>query len=282
MQCDIDVIGEESNLAEIELILATTTALANLQFDNVTVRISDRRVLNALADFCGFTDEQRPAVFIALDKLDKIGVVGVMREIEEIAPGKAEFFINLIGGITASDNPFEKCVEALGDYLPVEVKENLTEILYVTNNCVKNAKVVFDVTLVRGMGYYTGTIYEISVDGLSSSVGGGGRYDKMIGKITGTDVCACGFSIGFERIAMLMQERGVVNKRNGCRAVLLPKNLSQKEKLDAMQACNHLRERGPVTVLKRIKNFGYQLHQLKENGFDEIYEFKNGAFEKID
>lgn len=282
MQCDIDVIGEESNLAEIELILATTTALANLQFDNVTVRISDRRVLNALADFCGFTDEQRPAVFIALDKLDKIGVVGVMREIEEIAPGKAEFFINLIGGITASENPFEKCVEALGDYLPVEVKENLTEILYVTNNCVKNAKVVFDVTLVRGMGYYTGTIYEISVDGLSSSVGGGGRYDKMIGKITGTDVCACGFSIGFERIAMLMQERGVVNKRNGCCAVLLPKNLSQKEKLDAMQACNHLRERGPVTVLKRIKNFGYQLHQLKENGFDEIYEFKNGAFEKID
>ncbi len=282
MQCDIDVIGEESNLAEIELILATTTALANLNFDDVTVRISDRRLLNAIADFCGFTDEQRPSVFIALDKLDKIGVVGVMREIEEIAPGKAEFFINLIGGITAAENPFEKCIEALGDSLPSDVKDNLSEILYVTNNCVKNAKVVFDVTLVRGMGYYTGTIYEISVDGLSSSVGGGGRYDKMIGKITGTDVCACGFSIGFERIAMLMQERGSSCKKNGGYAVILNKNMSQKDKLDAMQACNHLRERGPVTILKRIKNFGYQLHQLQSGGFEAIYEFKNGSFEKID
>lgn len=282
MQCDIDIIGEESNLAEIELILATTTALANLNFDNVTVRISDRRLLNALAEFCGFTEEQRPGVFIALDKLDKIGVVGVMRELEEVAPGKSEFFIDLIGRITAAENPFEKCVEELGDYLPAEVKENLSQILYVTNNCVKNAKVVFDVTLVRGMGYYTGTIYEIAVDGMTSSVGGGGRYDKMIGKITGTDVCACGFSIGFERIAMLMQERGDTFKRSrGC-AVLLPKNACEKELLDAMQACNHLRERGPVTVLHRIKNFGYQLHQLQDAGFDVIYEFKNGALVKID
>lgn len=282
VQCDIDIIGEESNVAEIELILATTTALANLNFNDVTVRVSDRRLLNALAEHCGFTEEQKPAVFIALDKLDKVGVVGVMQEVESIAPGKSEDFINLIGSITSAENPFEKCVEELGDALPESVRNNLSEILYVTNNCVKNGKVVFDVTLVRGMGYYTGTIYEISVDGLTSSVAGGGRYDKMIGKITGNDVPACGFSIGFERIAMLLQERGVKQSENGGSAVLLPKNLSSKEMLDAMQACNHLRERGRVSVLKRIKNFGYQLHQLKESGYEAIYEFKNGAFEKID
>ncbi len=281
VQCDIDIIGEETNIAEIELILATTTALANLNFDNLTVRVSDRRLLSALAAHCGFTEEQKPSVFIALDKLDKVGVMDVMREIEEIAPGKAENFINVISKITGAENPLQACATEFGDDLPVDVYKNLEEILEVTNNCVKNGKVVFDITLVRGMGYYTGTIYEISVDGLSSSVAGGGRYDKMIGKITGNDVPACGFSIGFERIAMLMQERGAVaNQQSGC-AVLLPKNLSSKEMLDAMQACNHLRERGKVSVLKRIKNVGYQIHQLQESGYTDIYEFKNGSFEKI-
>lgn len=281
VQCDIDVIGEESNLAETELILATASALEKLGFHNVTVRISDRRLLSALADFCGFDEEMRPAVFIALDKLDKIGVVGVMQEIEQIAPGKSEVFINLINRITGSEKPFEKCVREMGDALPVEVRQNLEEILHVTNNCITNGKVVFDVTLVRGMGYYTGTIYEISVDGLASSVAGGGRYDKMIGKITGTDVPACGFSIGFERIALLLLERGAkLTKTHGI-AVLIPKNSDKKDMLDVMQACRHLRERRKVTIVRKIKNFAYQLKQLQEGGFDEIYEFKNGTMERI-
>ena len=108
VQCDIDVIGEESNLAEIELISATMQALSNLGFNDVTVRISDRRLLNALVEKCGFSNEQKPLVFIALDKLDKIGVNGVLQEVEEIAPGKAVEFINLISRITSSDDPFKK------------------------------------------------------------------------------------------------------------------------------------------------------------------------------
>ena len=281
VQCDIDVIGEESNLAEIELILATSGALEKLGFHNITVRVSDRRLLLALADFCGFSEDLRPALFIALDKLDKIGVVGVMQEIEQIAPGKAESFINLINRIMSADKPFEKCVKELGSALPSEVKQNLEEILHVTNNCITNGKVVFDITLVRGMGYYTGTIYEISVDGLASSVAGGGRYDKMIGKIIGTDVPACGFSIGFERITLLLAERGVKLANNHGIAVLIAKNADKKEVLDVMQSCRHLREHNKVTVVRKIKNFGYQLKQLQDGGFDEIYEFRNGTLEQI-
>lgn len=282
VQCDIDIIGEESNLAEIELILATTSALHKLGFDNLNVRISDRRLLTALAEKCGFSEEQKSAVFIALDKLDKIGVTGVMQEIEEIASGKAESFVNMIGKITSAEDPFACCVEELGEYLPEEVKTNLEEILYVTNSCIANGKVSFDVTLVRGMGYYTGTIYEISVDGLASSVAGGGRYDKMIGKICGCDVPACGFSVGFERIALLLSERGETLVAAGGIAVVLPKDADKKQLLDAEEACRHLRETSKVTVMRKIKNFAYQLKQLKDDGYDTVYEYRQGNLNKLD
>lgn len=282
VQCDIDVIGEESNLAETELISATVQALNNLGFEGVTVRISDRRLLNALVERCGFLDEQKQSVFIALDKLDKIGVGGVMQEVEQIAPGKAVDFINMINRITSAPNSFEKCVEELGPYLPDEVKQNLEEILYVTNKTVQSGKVVFDVTLVRGMGYYTGTIYEVTLDGLNSSVAGGGRYDKMIGRITGNDVPACGFSIGFERIALLLSERGITAGATLGTAVLVDKNLDKKSLIDVMEACRHLRQTSKVTVLKKIKNFGYQLKQLRDQGYEVIYEYRNGSFNKID
>ena len=281
VQCDIDIIGEESYLAEVELISATMQALSNLGFNNVTVRISDRRLLNALAERCGIADEHRQSVFIALDKLDKIGVTGVLEEIEEIAPGKAVEFINVISRITSSDNPLKTCVQELGNFLPTEVKQNLSDILNVTNKTVKNGKVEFDVTLVRGMGYYTGTIYEVSVDGLNSSIAGGGRYDKMIGRITGNDVPACGFSIGFERIALLLAERGVQpNVNRGC-AVLVDKYLDESDLVKVMEACRVERKKKNVTVLKKIKNFAYQLKQLREQGYNEIYEYRNGGFNKI-
>lgn len=282
VQCDIDIIGEESNLAETELILATTNALENLGFNDVTVRISDRRLLTALAECCGFEEGQRSAVFIALDKLDKIGIDGVQKEIEEIAPTKAQNFIGLIQQITESENPFETCVEKLGEFLPEAVKLNLQDLLFVCNNCITNGKVVFDVTLVRGMDYYTGTIYEIAVDGLNLSVGGGGRYDKMIGKITGTNVPACGFSIGFERIVLLLQERGLALESQSGAAVLVEKNFDGAQLLEVEKACMELRKKGKVTVVKKIKNFGFQLKQLKENGFENILEFKNGQLVKLD
>lgn len=281
VQCDIDIIGESSSLAETELIAATTKALNNLGFNDITVRLSDRRLLNALADKCGFEQEQKSAVFIALDKLDKIGLDGVKEELSAIEHTKACEFIDLIGQVTASSNPFDTCVSLLGEYLPDEVKQNIQDILYVTNNAITNGRVVFDVTLVRGMGYYTGTIYEVSADGLNSAIAGGGRYDKMIGRLTGQDVPACGFSIGFERIALLIEERGVSKENNLGAAVLLDKKLAIRERAEVMRQCDELRKQCNVTVLNKIKNFGYQLKQLREQGYAEIYEYKNGVLSKI-
>lgn len=282
VQCDIDVIGEQSNIAEIELITATADALSKLGFNNLTIRLSDRRLLTALADKCGFSDEQKPAVFIALDKLDKIGVTGVMDEVEQIAQGKSEEFIDSINRITSSSNPFKTCVAELEGFLPDNVRQSLEEILEATNQTVKCGRVKFDVTLVRGMGYYTGAIYEVSADGLSSAIAGGGRYDKMIGRLTGQNVPACGFSIGFERIVLLMQERGVTVKTNCGTALLIDKNADLKTRVEAMQVSAQMRKSKNVTIFTKIKNFGYQIRQLREQGFAEIYEYKNGSLTLID
>ena len=275
VQCDIDIIGEPTNLAETELITATMNALSNLGFNDAKVRISDRRLLNALAECCGFTDEQKPAIFIALDKLDKIGVTGVMEEVEQIAPGKAVDFVNMLNRINSAPNPFAKCVEELGDFLPPAVRQNLEEILYVTNNSVKNGKVVFDVTLVRGMGYYTGTIYEISLEGLGSAVGGGGRYDKMIGKIIGTDVPACGFSIGFERIVLLLLESGFqIPGSKKKTAYLIEKGVSTEVLCDVMKQAQEARNNGEQILVARMnKNKKFQKEQLINEGYEEFKEF---------
>ena len=282
VQCDIDIIGEATYLAETELISATMQALGNLGFDNVTVRLSDRRLLNAIATHCGFTEEQKSSVFIALDKLDKVGIDGVLAEVSEIAPDKAQSFVDLLSRVTASEDSFAAVVAELGEDLPKEVADNVADILYVANNSVTNGKVVFDVTLVRGMGYYTGTIYEISVDGLNVSVGGGGRYDKMIGKMIGTDVPACGFSIGFERIVLLLEERGKGQSKESGIAVLVDKRLDREQLVAVGKLAKALREDGnKVTVLKKIKNFGFQLKQLREQGYS-VREYKDGALYEID
>jgi len=281
VQCDIDIVGDPTNLAEMELITATTEALSNLGFDNVVVRLSDRRLLKALVEKCGFEPSQYDSVFIALDKLDKLGVRGVMEEIEQIAPGKSVEFIDMINRITGSSDSFEACVAELGEFLPQEVATNVREILDVTNHTVKNGKVVFDVTLVRGMGYYTGTIYEISLDGLAISAGGGGRYDKMIGKIIGNDVPACGFSIGFERIVMLLQERGIFGNQTSATAVVIDKNADAKQVKEVMDSCAFLRNNGRVVLVRRIKNFAFQLKQLQEQGCDKIFEYKDGKLNQV-
>lgn len=281
VQCDIDIVGDPTNLAEIELITATTEALSNLGFSNVVVRLSDRRLLKALVEKCGFDPSQYDSVFIALDKLDKLGVRGVMEEIEQIAPGKSVEFIDMINRITGNSDSFEACVADLGEFLPQEVATNVREILDVTNHTVKNGKVVFDVTLVRGMGYYTGTIYEISLDGLAISAGGGGRYDKMIGKIIGNDVPACGFSIGFERIVMLLQEKGAFEQQTGSTAVIIDKNADSKQIKEVMDSCAFLRKNGNVILVKRIKNFAFQLKQLQDQGCNQIFEFRDGKLNQV-
>ena len=211
MQCDIDILGEPTILAEIELILATTTLLGKLDFKNFTIRINDRRILKAMASYSGFPAESFDTVFIILDKMDKIGLEGVAEELkkEGFEEKAIETYLGLFREITPDAAGVAYCGEKLSDVLDAKYAEDLQTIIR-SVDAVKSAdfKIVFDPTLVRGMSYYTGPIFEIAMDEFGGSVGGGGRYDEMIGKFTGQDTPACGFSIGFERIVMLLLERG--------------------------------------------------------------------------
>jgi histidyl-tRNA synthetase len=211
VQCDIDVIGESGQLAEVELITATASALEALGVTGCTIRVNDRRLLNALLEFCGFEERRYPQVLISVDKLDKIGTDGVVAELGSEGADAAA----VLGGILADVEPHlaeggvELTVEAITSILPegidTDAVAELESLAHALTGLPDGVRVRFDPTLVRGMGYYTGTIFEIAHPSSGSSVGGGGRYDGMIGRFLGTDVPACGFSIGFERVVDLIE-----------------------------------------------------------------------------
>jgi histidyl-tRNA synthetase len=211
VQCDIDIIGEEGQLAEVELITATAAALDDLGLENCTIRINDRRLLNGLLEFCGFAEARWPQALISIDKLDKIGAAGVVAELA----GEGADSAAVLGGILENlephlaDGGVELTVEAITGILPDGVDADavaaLEALAHSLDTLPPGVTLRFDPTLVRGMGYYTGTIFEIAHPGSGSSVGGGGRYDGMIGRFLGTDVPACGFSIGFERVVDLIE-----------------------------------------------------------------------------
>ncbi|MGH1526114.1 histidine--tRNA ligase [Leifsonia sp. L25] len=211
VQCDIDIIGEGSQLAEVELITATAAALEALGLAGCTIRINDRRILNGLLEYCGFAESRWPQVLISIDKLDKIGAEGVVAELSEGGADSAA----VLGGILAGLEPHlagggvELTVEAIAGILPegmdTDAIAGLETLAHALDTLPEGVALRFDPTLVRGMGYYTGTIFEIAHPGSGSSVGGGGRYDGMIGRFLGTDVPACGFSIGFERVVDLIE-----------------------------------------------------------------------------
>ena len=281
MQCDIDILGELSNLAEIELILATTTLLGKLDFHNFTIRINDRRFLKAMAAYSGFKEEDYDSVFITLDKMDKIGLDGVAAELKEngYAEESVEKYLGLFKEITGDVEGVRMCKEKLQGYLAPEAADGLEMII----SCVEQEKeadfrMKFDPTLVRGMSYYTGTIFEISMDEFGGSVGGGGRYDKMIGKFTGQDTPAVGFSIGFERIVMLLLERGYqVPTSRPKKAYLLEKKISREKLLEVLEQAKADRAGGmQVMIMNMKKNKKFQKEQLAEQGYTDITEVYNG------
>ena len=278
MQCDIDILGEPSNLAEIELILATTTLLGKLDFKNFTIRINDRRILKAMAAYSGFPEESYDTVFIILDKMDKIGLDGVAKELAEegFAKETIDKYLELFEQVTPDTKGVEFCKEKLGEFLKSEYADGLIEIMN-SVDAVKNAqfKIAFDPTLVRGMSYYTGTIFEIAMDEFGGSVGGGGRYDEMIGKFTGNQTCACGFSIGFERIVMLLLERdyqipGAQEKK----VYLIEKSMPADKMQQILAKAMEERNNGVcvnLSIMKKNKKF--QKEQLAQDGYTVIEEF---------
>lgn len=277
MQCDIDILGEAGNLAEIELILATTAMLGKLNFKNFTVCINDRNILKAMAAYSGFREEDYDEVFIILDKMDKIGLECVADELKAMgyAEENVDTYRKLFEEVSPDRSGLAYLRERLGEYLSGSTADGMEKIL----SSVEAAKecefrLKFDPTLVRGQSYYTGTIFEVVMDDFGGSVAGGGRYDKMIGKFTGQDTPACGFSIGFERIVMLLLENGYEAPKKGVKkAYLLDKRITDEDLLKILALARADREAGKqVLVVNMKKNKKFQKEQLEAEGYEEIQE----------
>lgn len=278
MQCDIDILGEPSNLAEIELILATTTTLGKLGFKNFQIRINERRILKAMAAYSGFPEESYDSVFIILDKMDKIGLEGVKEELikYDFDEESVEKYTNLFKEIENKENPVTYLAEKLDGFMDDDVKQWMEEIIdSVRATKASEFEIVFDPTLVRGMSYYTGTIFEIAIPEFGGSCGGGGRYDKMVGNFTGRDVPACGFSIGFERIVLLLMEQGFkVPTENKKVAYLIEKGVNGERLCEVIAKAQEERKTGNQVLVARMnKNKKFQKSQLEEQGYNEFKEF---------
>ena len=285
VQCDIDIFGDGSNVSEIELILAISTLLNRIGFGekyNFKIVINDREILRGMQAYAGFPEEDFEKVCISLDKADKIGNEGVKEEL--LSLGYKEEVIDryqiLLGSIGTEAKDIRSLGEKLKDVLPESVTKNLAEIVEAVAK-VKSVKVnvEFDPTLVRGMGYYTGPIFEIRAEGFGGSVGGGGRYDKMVGKFTGQDTPAVGFSIGFERIITIMLDADEhVPGENRKTAFLLDKNLDAEKTAEALNEAMELRAKGETVLVSRMnKNKKFQKEQLTQEGYTEFREFYRDA-----
>ncbi|QFJ54365.1 histidine--tRNA ligase [Pseudobutyrivibrio xylanivorans] len=282
-QCDIDILGEPSNLAEIELILATTTTLGRIGFKNFEIRINERRILKAMAAYAGFSEEDYDSIFITLDKMDKIGLDGVSAELLEAGYSKesidkyVELFA-LLENVKDVAAGMDVLLDKLGEFLDTEVADWMREIAAAVN-ATKEAQfeLVFDPTLVRGMSYYTGTIFEIAIPEFGGSCGGGGRYDKMIGNFTGQNTPACGFSIGFERIILLLMEQGFkVPGASKKVAYLVEKGYPAEKLAEVMAQAKAARAEGQTVLVVRMnKNKKFQKEQLTNDGYEEFVEFFN-------
>jgi histidyl-tRNA synthetase len=265
-QCDIDVIGEPTVLAEAELIEATSEALASIGLTGTTIRVSDRRFLAALAADSGVPESSCDAFFITLDKLDRIGWDGVRSELVELGFDAARVAVVVKKIEELADLPADALAGVLAETvpgLPAEVVEDLsataTSLARLAAERPLNWQ--FDPTLVRGMGYYTGQVFEITHPDMSSSVAGGGRYDKLIGRSLGHDVPACGFSIGFERIVDLLSRE---ISRDAV-AVLVESDVPVA---DALAVAREMRAAGRVVeTVRRSGKFGAQLKRLEAAGF---------------
>lgn len=280
MQCDIDILGEPSNLAEIELILATTTTLGKIGFKDFEIRINDRRILKAMAAYSGFDEERFDLVCIILDKMDKIGIEGVAEELKQegFDAAAVDKYLSLFPLAQQGNDGVAALCDALiaAGVLDEDVKRNLSEIIdSVETTKTAQFQMMFDPTLVRGMGYYTGTIFEIAMPQFGGSCGGGGRYDKMVGKFTGNEVPACGFSIGFERIILLLMESGFrVPSQPKKKAYLIEKGYPAERLCQVIaQAQEERSAGGQVLVVRMNKNKKFQKEKLAAEGYEEFTEF---------
>ena len=279
VQCDIDIFGDATSQAEIELVLATTTALKKICPNNqFEVRINDRKILRAMAVYSGFPEEDIEKVFITVDKMDKIGVDGVRSELVEngYSEETADKYLELMGQVTNDADGVRRMGEILSGVLEDGAAENLAEIMDTVMSVSGGGfGLKFDPTLVRGMGYYTGTIFEVAMEGFGGSVAGGGRYDKMVGRFTGMDTPACGFSIGFERIVGILMDAGfVVPEKNAREAWMYEKGMGMERLSEILKEAMAARAEGKTVLVTQMnKNKKFQKEQLGKEGYTEFKEF---------
>ncbi len=259
MQCDIDVIGDAGCECETELIAVTAKALLALDIGDFTVRINDRAVLNSLLLALGFTEETLMSVCVSFDKLDKIGAEGVAAELAEKGfPSEAVRGLSEL--LSSLPLTLDKVSEIIGD--PSRT-EGLTKIIENSRAIAKGRyKIKFDISLVRGQGYYTGTVFEVQSENFGSSVAGGGRYDKLVGKFTGEDFPACGFSIGFERIFSILSDMG-----RSCAAKKKIALIYDEDFMAAYEKAEELRGELDVSLYKKPKKMKALLDRLQSGGF---------------
>ena len=280
MQCDIDILGDPTILAEIELINATATLLSKLDFSGFKIRINDRRILKAMAKHSGFDEGKLSEVFIILDKMDKIGLDGVKNELKEAGyeEEKVDKYTGLFSAGFKNSDSVKALYEKLDGSLDKETADNLIRIMEAADSVKKaDYTIEFDPTLVRGMGYYTGTIFEIEMAEFKGSVAGGGRYDAMIGNFTGTPVPACGFSIGFERIITILTEKGFkIPGKDERTAFLVEKGMDAKRLSEIMKEAAELRNNGEVVLITTMaKNKKFQKESLSAKGYTSFKDFYN-------
>lgn len=275
MQCDIDILGDDSMLAETELVTATSSLLLKLGFKNFCVKINDRRILKAMAETCDIPADTTEAVFIALDKLDKIGYDGVESELLKLGlnADSVKKYLSLFTDFNGKS--CSQMCSVLGEKIDSSIPKGIDDLIKnVSSSLGSDFTLSFDPTLVRGMGYYTGTIFEIVMPELNSSVAGGGRYDEMIAKFGANKTPACGFSIGFERIITIMKEKGITPLDEVKKvAFLVDKKAKTEDVSDVFKTAAKLRNEGAcVLVSKRNKNSKRQKELLAAEGYKEIKE----------
>lgn len=259
-QCDIDIIGSDSWTAEVELITTTAKALHNIGFTRFGIRINDRRLLKAIIMGAGFAENECDSVCISLDKLDKIGFDGVKAELIEKGFDSANVgkLIDSIGTTPFTLDDAEKLCGKL------DCIDNLRKIMDAANSLADGFEVTYDMTLVRGQGYYTGTVFEISSPDFKGAIGGGGRYDNLIGKFLGESIPAVGFSIGFERLcAILLEQKYKIPTQKKKFAVIY----NDDNFIDALKYADTLRGEYDVALYQSVKKLGKLFAKLEESGF---------------
>ena len=292
MQCDIDIFGEKTEIAEIELLSTALEAYAKLGFKSITIRISDKRILTALMNYAGIAQEFMGLVAISIDKLSDIGEDGILNELKEknIPINNIKKLISAIKEVKAvgiaalkNYNIDEKIINEIENIINSTnkiAKLSIEAIKIKDNKNIDSSKfnIIFDITIVRGQGYYTGSVYEAYTEGFSRAIGGGGRYDKMVEKLTGQATAAVGFSIGFEPICMLLKEQQALQPTRQLIALFYDDD-DTREQIFAQKEV--LKLNNDVSIFKYSKNMRNTLDKLKQNGFNGYSFCKNTKINKL-